>query len=490
MTTMQMTRIKLDPNKKREFKFIPRIINPVKIVNAVIFSADEQVRKASEILKENMPWVQVKILRDPISTSNYQSEKPSVLMFDDVAMNIVDAEKIKQNNNDAVLVLLSSNHSIHCSPPSVAQENFPYTSRADLIFAINKTELAPENILPSIVRCAEDKLNIEKYSKARRFIFLIVDDEPRWFSQFLPVLYDIIGQRSDVMLTRTYEETLRFLFGVENEAEIYGKNYRLHGHGDDVVCVITDIFFPKGDNLSGDAGREFCNLIKRYYPRIPIIIASKAKESDDLKEFAFVMPKGDIGSLQILKNCIHDFTGMGDFVIQSKKRNIYLRVKNIHQLYDVLIKAETDPELRSLLEIYGEKDFFSTWLYMHGFREIGDKLRPKRDKGQRLVSTLKRYIVREILRMDYTPLIIDGIKIFNLQDLLHTLRTIEPEKIQYFSDNDLFSIWLDRKGYTELAEEFRPVHGSGHKLERTLADIVEKWIGIYQQSDGSLQSSI
>ena len=484
---MQATKFNLDPNKKREFKFIPRIINPVKIARAVIFSADEQVRKASKILKEVMPWVQVEILRDPISASNYQSEKPSVLMFDDVGMNIINAIKIKQNNNDAILVLLSSNQSIHCSPPSVARDNFPYTSKADFVFAINKSDLSPENILPSVVRCAEDKLNIEKYSKARRFIFLIVDDEPRWFSQFLPVLYDIIGQRADVMLTRTYEETLKFLFGVEDEAEIFGNNYCLQGHGDDVVCVISDFFFPKGDNLNSDAGRELSNHIKRCYPRIPIIIASKAEEGDDLKDFAFIMPKGDIGSLQILKNYIHDFTGMGDFVIQSQKRNIYFRIKNIHQLFDVLQKAETNAELRALLESYGEKDFFSTWLYMHGFREIGDKLRPKRDKGQRLVSTLQRNIVREILRMDYTPLVIDGIKIFNLQDLLHTLRTIEPEKIQYFSDNDLFSIWLDRKGYPELAEEFRPIHGSGAKLEEALADIVEKWIHIYERKEGKLR---
>ena len=244
--------------------------------------------------------------------------------------------------------------------------------------------------------------------------------------------------------------------------------------------MISDFFFPKGNDLNSDAGRELCNLIKKYYPRIPTIIASKAKEGDDLKDFAFIMPKGDIGSLKILKNYIHDFTGMGDFVIQSKKRNIYIRIKNIHQLFDVLVKAETDPELRALLEVYGEKDFFSTWLYMHGFREIGDKLRPKRDRGQRLVSILKRYIIREILRMDYTPLVIDGVKIFNLQDLLHTLQTIDPGKIQYLSDNDLFSIWLDRKGYPELAEEFRPIHGSGARLRTKLASAVEKWIKIYK----------
>ncbi len=473
-------RFYINPNRRREFEFVPRIINPVRIHQAAIFSADEELRKAGKILQENMPWVKVIWLRDPISSSNYRSDAPSVLIFDDVGMNLVNTEKIRRNGDDLVLVLATANTTLHCSPPALAQEKFPYSAKADLVFAYNQSDLRPEAVLPAIVRCAEDKLNIEKYSKERRFIFLIVDDEPRWFSQFLPVLYDIIGQRADVMLTRTYEETLKFLFGVETEAEIYGTSYHLQGHGDDVVCVISDFFFPKGEDLNAEAGRDLCRLLKRYYPRIPIIIASKAQEGEELKNWALIMPKGDIGSLDILKQYIHDYTGMGDFVIQNEQRTIYYRVKNIHQLYEVLLKAEVDDQLRKLLEIYGEKDFFSTWLYMHGFRELGDKLRPKRDRGQRLVSVLQRYIRREILRMNYTPLLIDDIKIVTLSDLLNTLRTVSPEKIQYFSDNDFFSIWLDRKGYNEIAEEFRPIHGSGPKLAQKLASIVEKWIDIYR----------
>ncbi|MDZ7334969.1 MAG: hypothetical protein ONB32_07390 [candidate division KSB1 bacterium] len=473
MTALQF---KINPNRMREFEFVPRIINPVKIHQAAIFSADEQLRNAGLQLQETMPWVKVVWLRDPISASNFQSDFPSVLIFDDVGMNLVNTDRIRRTRDDRVLVLATANTTLHCSPPSVAQDKFPYCARADLVFAYNQTDLRPATILPAIVRCAEDKLNIERYSKERRFIFLIVDDEPRWFSQFLPVLYEIIGQRADVMLTRTYEETLKFLFGVEHEAEIVGTNYHLHGHGDDVVCVISDFFFPKGDDLNAEAGRNLCQLLKRYYPRIPIIIASKAQEGEELRNYALIMPKGDIGSLDILKQYIHDYTGMGDFVIQNEQRSIYFRVKNIHQLYQVLVMAETDNQLRDLLEVYGEKDFFSTWLYMHGFRELGDKLRPKRDRGQRLVSILQRYIRREIIRMHFTPLLIDDIKIFTLNDLLHTLRTVSPEKIQYFSDNDFFSIWLDRKGYNELAEQFRPIHGSGYKLVQKLAAVVEKWI--------------
>ena len=76
----QTLKYKLNQNKNREFRLVPRIINPVKIARAAIFSADEQARKAVHSLKEYMPWVQVEVLNDPTSTSNYKSDQPSVLI--------------------------------------------------------------------------------------------------------------------------------------------------------------------------------------------------------------------------------------------------------------------------------------------------------------------------------------------------------------------------------------------------------------------------
>ena len=154
-------------------------------------------------------------------------------------------------------------------------------------------------------------------------------------------------------------------------------------------------------------------------------------------------------------------------------------------MFNILEIAEKNTKeaeiLRETLEYYGEKDYFSTWLYMHGFRDLGDKLRPKKDKGYRLITVLKRNLQGEIMRMHYTPLNIDGKKIYELADLQELLKKIDPAKIQMYSDNDIFSTWLDRKGYSELAEELRPIHGSGKKLADTLSSIIEKWINIYQQ---------
>lgn len=469
------------------FSFSPRIINPKKIANVILFSADDKVRRSGKIIEKEMPWVNCVVFSDPMSVSDFISEKASVFVLDDMSMTFIDSKKIHKNNKDAVVIFLSSNDQIHRSSPSVALKKFPYTSKADLIFAFNQTKYIPNQIITSVVRCAEDFLNIEYYSQERRFIFLIVDDEPRWFSQFLPALYDIIGQRADVKVTRTYEETLQFLFGVEHESDIDKDQYPDKGHGDDVVCLITDVFYPRGQEQHSNAGVDLIKLVNAYYPRIPTIIASKAKEAEDLKDMAFVLPKGDPGSIETLRKYIYDYTGLGDFLVRNVDGKEIYRAKHIKDLYAIIKKAEKETskagQLRSILENYGRKDSFSTWLYMHGFRELGDRLRPMHITGKEMISVLKGQLKKEILRMEKTPIIIDNIEVFELSDLLDALRKADPSTIQPLSDSDTFSTWLDCKSYPELAEKLRPIHGSGKKLSFKIAGIVEKWIKIYAERE-------
>ncbi|MDH4196585.1 MAG: hypothetical protein OEW05_04185, partial [Candidatus Aminicenantes bacterium] len=142
--------------------------------------------------------------------------------------------------------------------------------------------------------------------------------------------------------------------------------------------------------------------------------------------------------------------------------------------------TEEGRRLRSLLEAYGEKDKFSTWLYMHSYRELGDRLRPRRSRGRQLITLLKRHLRLEMSHMERTPLALAGKKAFDLAGLLAALRALAPEAIQPYSDNDIISSWLDRKGYPELAEELRPIHGSGPELKDILTDVVAKWLEVYR----------
>jgi len=292
------------------------------------------------------------------------------------------------------------------------------------------------------------------------------------------------------MITRTYEETLAFLFGAEVEPEAEEGNYRLRGHGDDVVCLITDIFIPRGREMAGGAGRDLITLVRKYYPRYPIIVASKTKEAENLRGDAFVMPKGDPGSLEKLREYILNDTGMGDFLIRDEAGREVRRVRNIHEMHRVLKEAEGDTEeaaaLRERLDVYGEHDRFSTWLYMHSFRELGDRLQPLRLRGPAMLRALERNLRRDILQMQRTPLVVGEARVLSLLDLVNVLRSADPGVIQPLSDDDILSSWLDRKGYPELAEELRPIHGSGPGLIRDLLEQVERWLEVYRERGDAL----
>jgi hypothetical protein len=474
---------RMTSRRLREYEFVPRIINPVKLKRALFFAADAQIRESRRIVQEKMPWLNSEILPDPQSVLGADSDEPSVFLLDDTGLAILGHKKRLSGSQPRAFVLLSFQPFIQCSPPQAAQQKYPYAAGADLVFAVNKNEFPPEKIVLSAIQAAEDLINIKKHSSLRRFIFHVVDDEPRWFSQFLPLLYSIIGQRAAVMISRTYEESIHFLFGVEDESKISPESGLFRGHGDDVVCLITDIFFPKGEELQSDAGRDLIRMVNKHFPRIPIIIASKAKEAQELHELGFVLPKGDQGSLQKLREYILNLTGIGDFLVFDEDGQEIRRARNIRDICGILLEAEKDSEtgrrLRTILESYGEKDKFSTWLYMHSYRELGDRLRPRRSRGRELITVLKRNLQSEISRLERTPLFIGPKKVANLTDLLSVLRCLRPETIQPYSDNDIVSSWLDRRGYSELAEDLRPVHGSGDELRQALVEIVERWIAIY-----------
>jgi hypothetical protein len=477
-------------SRPREYEFVPRIINPVKLKSALFFAADVQVRESRRIVQEKMPWLRTEVLPDPQSVLRALSNEPSIFLFDDTGLAVLDHKKLRSGSRPTAFVLLSYQPFIQCSPPQAARQKYPYSAGADLVFAVNKNEFPPEKIVLSAVRAAEDLINIKQGSSLRRFIFHVVDDEPRWFSQFLPLLYSIIGQRADVMISRTYEESLRFLFGVEEESKTRAESRLSLGNADDVVCLIADVFFPRGEDLQSDAGRDLIRIVNERFPRIPIIIASKAKEAEELSDLGFILPKGDPGSLQKLREHILDITGIGDFIVLDGKGREIRRARNIRDICGILLEAEKDTEagrrLRPILESYGEKDKFSTWLYMHSYRELGDRLRPRRSRGRELITVLKKNFQAEISRLARTPLFMGSERIANLADLLSALRSLTPETIQPYSDNDIISSWLDRQGYSELAEELRPIHGSGEGLRRTLVEIVEKWTTIYKDRSLSL----
>ena len=436
-----------------------RVINPHKIQKAFVFAMNDEIRAAARRLNHYLPHCEVSFITDPAACNARLAEKTFVLFVDEGAMPFHNRAEFKRKNPFGVTALLTSNTEVGCAPTKEEVERiYPLCRGADLVFHVNDSDCQPIKVMPAVMRHAEDLHNIENHKRARRFIFLVVDDELRWFSQFLPVLYHIIGQRAGVMTARTYEEARGIL----------------DKHGSDVVCLITDMLFPKGGVVTADAGRKLVRSTKKKWPRIPIIVASKMAKAKELQRSALILPKGDPGSVEILNQYVHDFTGIGDFLFVHEGK-MWRCAKTLAELSVAIAEAPIE-----LLEEYADKDYFSTWLYMHGFRRLADRLVVRRDHGVELQEVLLSNIDRELANVERLELVLNNSdkeevgRARSVEELRELVARVDTRTLKEYSKGDNFSMWLMRKGYPDQADRVRPIHGEGEELrEEILAALKE-----------------
>src|SRR4030067_2839543 len=131
----------------REDGFIPPIITPVKMKRARFFAADGHVRESRKVLVEKMPWLVTDVLPDPQSVLAAVSGEPSVFLFDDTGLAILDAKALRSRSPDSVFVLFSFQPYLQFAPPQAAAQKYPYTTGADLVFAVHRDAFPPGSIL-------------------------------------------------------------------------------------------------------------------------------------------------------------------------------------------------------------------------------------------------------------------------------------------------------------------------------------------------------
>ena len=445
-----------DPHSRKML----RVINPQKIERAFVFATTSEIREAARKLNNHLPYCEISIITDPTACNVKLFEKTFVLFLDEGAMPFYNRSEFKKKNPFGEVVLLTYDLRLGSAPTREEVGSVcPLSREADLVFYVNKGDCKPAQVMPSILRYVEDNHNIVYHKQARRFIFLVVDDEMRWFSQFLPVLYRIIGQRASVMIARTFEEARAIM----------------DEHGSDVVCLITDMLFPKAGLVTADAGRALVKTTKKERPRIPIIVASKADQGKELQNVALILPKGDPGAVEKLDQYVHDFTGLGDFLFVRKGKP-WRRASTLSQLRDVVAEAPI-----ALIEEYAKKDYYSTWLYMHGFRQLADRLVGRHDRGRKLKEILFSALDQEVSVVQQQELVllnsekeVTG-RARTITELLETLEEIDDDTLKENSANDVFSMWLMRKGYPDLADRIRPIHGEGEELREELIAVFKGW---------------
>jgi CheY-like chemotaxis protein len=278
-------------------------------------------------------------------------------------------------------------------------------------------------ILLAIVKYVEDRLNVRHDSGMHGVpIIIVVEDNVRFYSSFLPVIYSELVNHSHGLIMEGLnlsQKMMRFrarpkvlLCTSYEEAWRYFSEYEEH-----VLGVISDIEFPRRGKLDRRAGVELTSRIQQVRPDIPIVLQSSLPENEELaKEVgaAFLL-KGSPVLLHQLETVLKENFGFGDFVFRTADG---AEVDRAHDLMTLIEKLRTVPA--ECLAYHGERNHFSNWLKARTEFTLAQVLRPRKVSDftdlehlrQDLIKGISRYrrerdevIVADFTRDKYEPLV-------------------------------------------------------------------------------------
>ena len=257
-------------------------------------------------------------------------------------------------------------------------------------------------ILLAMVKDQEDRRNVER-DTGRLGVpaLLVVEDNIRFYSSFLPVIYSELMDHSQRLLSEGLnlsQKILRMrarpkLLLCETFEEAWGY---FEKYEENILGVLSDFEFPWNGRLDRGAGCELVSRIHKERPDIPTVMQSSIPENEAVAgglNAAFLL-KGSPLLLHNLRDLLVNRFGFGDFVFCLPDGSEIDRAADLKSLVD---KLKTLP-LESLA-FHGERNHFSMWLKARTEYELAEVLRARKvsefgsleELRQNLVDALSDY---------------------------------------------------------------------------------------------------
>ncbi len=203
--------------------------------------------------------------------------------------------------------------------------------------------LGNTDLLISIIKLLEDKMNLEHdIEVAGVHMIMLVEDNIRFYSSFLPNLYKFVLQQSLEFATEALNATLETLRMRGRPkivlARTYEEAWQLYSRfSQNTLGVISDCRFPREGRMDPLAGERLLKAIRERDPFIPLVMESSESEASTIAAdcgASFI----DKASKKIdvdLRNILRDSFGFGDFVFRDPfTRREQCRIRNLKDLQD------------------------------------------------------------------------------------------------------------------------------------------------------------
>ncbi len=209
---------------------------------------------------------------------------------------------------------------------------------------------------------------------------LLIEDSIRYYSSFLPVVYQAVFEQTRKLVPEGLSLTEKFhrikrrpkilLCDRYEEAWEYFTSYQ-----DQILGVISDVEFPREGRSDPQAGERFVAATRRARPDIPAILHSRRPENAAAAESvgADFLLKGSRDLLRRIRRLMRDRFHFGDFIFRMPDGTEVARTPDLESFERELPNVPHEAILES-----ARKNEISHWLMARGELELAARLRDVR----------------------------------------------------------------------------------------------------------------
>ncbi len=301
------------------------------------------------------------------------------------------ARKVKERYPKIPIVVLT--HFSREVSQKLANEDL---SSIDYVFSW----LGNTGLLLAIIKLIEDKMNADHDILDMGVqAILLVEDSVRYYSSYLPTIYQVIFEQTNELMTEGLNEHRKTLRMRARPKILLAKNYEdavslYKKYNQNLLGIISDIGYPREGIRDKDAGIKLTRLALKETPHLPVMLQSSYELDEKLAKDLDVtfLHKYSKTLLMELKYYIKQNYGFGDFVFKDPVSNSEIdRANNLHSLQVKLANIANKS-----LEYHVSNNHFSRWLKARALFAIANIFAEKGKDDFDNVDEIRNYLIDTI----------------------------------------------------------------------------------------------
>ena len=253
-------------------------------------------------------------------------------------------------------------------------------------------------IFSAIINLMEDAVNFESDSKAGVQAVLLVEDNVRFYSSYLPVIYSELMKQTQIVMADELNPSKKMLRLKARPKVLLADNFdeawKIYSrYKTNLLGVISDIEYPVGEKCDPEAGLNLARRIKEESPDMPVLLQSSnsamSRAAGELGASFLHKSSKDLG--RQLRGFILRYFGFGEFIFSDPQGNELARAADLQGMIKLLKAVPLDS-----IYYHAERNHFSKWLFARTEFEIAYHIRPKRISEFRDREELRKYLIETL----------------------------------------------------------------------------------------------